>query len=85
MHVSLEEPLLTAAEAAKLLRISQKSIYRWSLIDGLPCRVLSRGARKRVVRFSRVELEQWLSTRTNRTAPLLPRGRRSHERTGRIV
>jgi excisionase family DNA binding protein len=50
-----DEPLLTAAEVASVLRVTQDWVYAASRRDGLPHVRLGR-----YVRFRRSAIEQWL-------------------------
>lgn len=62
---------LTANEAAALLGISRRSVYRHAA-DGLIPSVRIGG----VVRFPAAELESWLRKRTRPAAPERPRAAR---------
>jgi len=68
----LSEPLLTAAEAGALLRLSPKTVYRQARLGRVPCRVLWTGPRKALIRFVRSDLETWLGSRclTRRVQPI---------------
>ena len=59
MVVPLSEPLLTAAEVARLLGVPRSSIYEYArrLRDPLPSIGIGRHRR-----FSRAALEAWLAT-----------------------
>ncbi len=57
----LAEPLLTVVEAAALLKVSSKTLYRLARLGLVPCRRLWSGPRKGVVRFVRRDLEEWLA------------------------
>jgi excisionase family DNA binding protein len=53
--VQLEDELLTVAEAAKLLKVTRHTIYRWIAEGRLPAVRYSR----RIVRVRRRDLDQW--------------------------
>lgn len=55
-NVSLAEPLLTAAEAARLLAVRPSWIYEATRNGELPCVPLGKH-----VRFLRSDLEQWVA------------------------
>ena len=58
---------LTPAEVADMLRVSEKTVYRWSLADAsMP--VVRLGPGGRVVRFPREKLLAWLVRREPRAA-----------------
>ena len=59
----LTEPLLTPRDAAALLGLSMKTVYRMAALAQLPSYCVARGSRKTLVRFVRSELATWLATR----------------------
>ena len=70
---------LTPAQVAALLKVSTKSVYRWSLEDAsMPVVRLGRG--RGVVRFHRERLLTWLERKEPRAAR---RVRVSREQTAR--
>ena len=59
----LTEPLLTPRDAATLLALSVKTVYRLAAKAEIPCFLLRDVGRKTTIRFSRTELERWLADR----------------------
>ena len=53
----MQTDTLTAEEAAQLLKISVSLVRSWAKVGEIPCRRVGR-----VLRFSRVALEEWLRT-----------------------
>jgi excisionase family DNA binding protein len=53
--VLLDEPLLDASDAARLLRVRPSTIYEWVRTGKLPCLRLG----PRAIRFTRSMLEHW--------------------------
>lgn len=48
--------ILTVSEAAELLRISPKTCYEWTHIEGFPCVKV-----RNVIRIPRTQLLQWFA------------------------
>lgn len=67
----MTEPLLTVPEAAAYLRVKPRTVYQWVWRRRIP--FLKAGS---AVRFSRAELDVWLSRRnrkeTHRASPSKP-------------
>jgi excisionase family DNA binding protein len=59
----LTEPLLTPRDAAGLLGLSVKTVYRLAALARLPAYSVTRGERKQTLRFVRSELSAWLASR----------------------
>lgn len=57
MSTSTEHELLTVAEVCALLRIRPSTIYEATRTGRVPCVVLWRGSRKRLLRFRRTDVE----------------------------
>ena len=72
----LTEPLLTPRQAATLLSLSVKTIYRLAAHAEIPCYALRNVGRKTTVRFCRLELERWLAERRVLAATVRDTGRR---------
>ena len=53
-------PLLTVKQAARLLGICVSTVYLWTEQGYLPHVCLSKGTRKRCIRFREEELAQWV-------------------------
>lgn len=51
-------PLMTAREVASLLRVSNKSVYRWANEGLLPCVRLGAGGVGSTVRFRAADVER---------------------------
>ena len=63
----MSSPYLTPAEVAAMLKVSPKTIYRWSLTDStMP--VVRLGPGGHVVRFPREKLMSWLERKEPRLA-----------------
>jgi excisionase family DNA binding protein len=60
MTVALREPLLTVADVAELLRVSEASIYRWIASGELRARRLGRGRSLRI-RVAVEEVDRFLA------------------------
>jgi excisionase family DNA binding protein len=69
------QKLLTTAEAAQLLGLSQRTIERLRCVGGGPCFVrLSRGR----IAYRECDLEEWIAKRVvSNTSEALPNGERS--------
>ena len=59
--------LLTAKQVADRLQISLSTVYLWVDQGVLPCIALSRGTRKRCLRFDEEALEHWLEERIEKS------------------
>jgi excisionase family DNA binding protein len=69
-----ETTLLTVAEVAELLRLRPSTIYQAANQGRIPCVQVLRGAKKRVIRFRRIDIEALLtpSTTIENTSPRTP-------------
>jgi excisionase family DNA binding protein len=59
------EPLLTARDVADILRVKLPTIYRWVYQGDLPAIRILAGKRRAVIRFRRVDLEEFLRCLVN--------------------
>jgi len=62
-----DEQVLTYREAARLLKVSARTLERWTREGLVPYVRLPRRGRWSGVRFSRIQLLRWLRQRTVRT------------------
>jgi len=56
-ELHLEQPLLTPAEMAKLLRVKETTLYTWAYRRQIPSQKVGN-----LLRFDREAIERWLRT-----------------------
>jgi helix-turn-helix protein len=75
-----EQDILMPEEAARELRVSRATLERLRREEGLPCFLLMDSGKKRLYRYSRQEIVEWMKGRRERQVTRTLQGERFTQR-----